>query len=243
MAFKRSAIRTPPKAFKKMRRGSRAIVPSSRARTLTIPRGVSNFTTGFPKQISMVHKYVSEPISFTTTGVTGTPSVYTWRANGMYDPDVPGLGHQPMYYDTCLSLYNHYTVIASKVTFRITIDSNTVSGSVAGSAYAVCYIEDDTTVSISSFSQAAEQPSASAVRTVNKGGANAIVTKYWNARQAFGGDTMDNTSLRGSGANPVEEQSFVLVMASPVTLTAFINVATEIEYTAVWTELKPQAQN
>lgn len=148
-----------------------------------------------------------------------------------------------MYFDTCAAIYNHYTVISSKLKCNIVVDTDDTTTSTTSSGFAIVYIEDDTTVSISSFSQASEQPSSTLVQPLTKG-VTRVIRKSWNARQAFSGDTMDNNALRGSSAAlPTEEQSFVLVMAAPVLQTAIVNVVFELEYLAVWTELKPQAQN
>lgn len=49
----------------------------------------------------------------------GSVSVYAFSANGLYDPNVSGTGHQPIGFDQMMALYEHYTVIRShiKVTF------------------------------------------------------------------------------------------------------------------------------
>lgn len=37
---------------------------------------------------------------------------HLFRANGIFDPDVTGTGHQPLYRDQVADLYTNYTVIA-----------------------------------------------------------------------------------------------------------------------------------
>lgn len=46
---------------------------------------------------------------------TGLPSVHTYSANGMWDPDYTGGGHQPKGFDQWMAFYNHYTVVGSKI--------------------------------------------------------------------------------------------------------------------------------
>lgn len=49
----------------------------------------------------------------------GTAATYVFAANGLYDPNVTGAGHQPMGFDQLIALWNQYVVIGGvvKVTF------------------------------------------------------------------------------------------------------------------------------
>lgn len=40
---------------------------------------------------------------------------HTYSANGLYDPDISGTGHQPLMYDEYTNLYGQYRVISSKI--------------------------------------------------------------------------------------------------------------------------------
>lgn len=55
----------------------------------------------------------------------GTASVYVVRANSMYDPDVSFSGHQPRTFDQLMALYDHFTVIASKIDVEFASADNT----------------------------------------------------------------------------------------------------------------------
>jgi len=48
------------------------------------------------------------------TGAAAT--AYVFSANGLYDPNITGLGHQPMGFDQLMLLYEHYTVLSAKIT-------------------------------------------------------------------------------------------------------------------------------
>lgn len=56
-------------------------------------------------------------------------SQYTFSANGLYDPDITGTGHQPMGFDQWTALYNKYTVIGSKITVKPAFNNSPESGS------------------------------------------------------------------------------------------------------------------
>lgn len=66
-----------------------------------------------------------------------------FRANGCFDPDVTGVGHQPMGFDTWASQYNHYVVQNSEIKVQITNINTPSAGSVI---YGVCR-DDDGTIS------------------------------------------------------------------------------------------------
>ena len=54
---------------------------------------------------------------FSANSGVGTCDEYVFSANGLYDCDVSGTGHQAMLFDQYIGvLYNHYTVIGSKIT-------------------------------------------------------------------------------------------------------------------------------
>lgn len=57
-----------------------------------------------------------------TTG--GTLTFHAFRANGLYDPDRTGIGHQPYGYDQISQFYDHYEVLGSKCTISVN-DSTT----------------------------------------------------------------------------------------------------------------------
>lgn len=59
-------------------------------------------------------------------GVAGGAASFVFAANGLYDPNISGGGHQPMGYDQMMGLYNQYIVIGGyiKVTFSNTDATN-----------------------------------------------------------------------------------------------------------------------
>lgn len=68
------------------------------------------------------------PVKFITTMIysqshnlnAGIATVGTqiYRANGLYDPDVSGTGHQPRGFDEIMPLYDHFIVLSSKIKVR-----------------------------------------------------------------------------------------------------------------------------
>lgn len=55
----------------------------------------------------------------------GTLTNHRFRANGIFDPDQTGGGHQPMGHDQWAELYNHYVVIGAKINVTATLRGST----------------------------------------------------------------------------------------------------------------------
>lgn len=62
--------------------------------------------------------------NFTLTGISGVMATHVFSANGLYDPDFTGSGHQPIGFDQIISSYNHYSVIRSKITIGFVNNSS-----------------------------------------------------------------------------------------------------------------------
>ena len=72
-------------------------------------------------------RYVTE-ITLNASGVG--LSAHYFSANGMFDPDVTGTGHQPLYYDQWMVNYEHYQVLGSKI--KVTALPSQNAGSTPG---------------------------------------------------------------------------------------------------------------
>lgn len=59
-----------------------------------------------------------------------TYNVYNYAANGCYDPNITGTGHQPAGFDQWMAWYSHYTVKSSKI--KITEAQPTATTSATG---------------------------------------------------------------------------------------------------------------
>lgn len=200
-------------------------------RTLSSRRGRSLGGQGFPKKLRIVHKYTDRDL-----GVFTTLKNYNFSCNGMYDPNIGGVGSQPYYFDQLAALYNHYVVIGSKI--KVTLVSD---GTTAQQPYrAVLWINDDSSAPLS-FDAAWN--TSGAVTRFAQGGVNPdriIMKKSWSAKKTFGGNIMNNSLMRGNASgNPTEQSHYQLNLipmdgVSSCSVWSFI----EISYIAVWSELK-----
>lgn len=185
------------------------------------------------------HKYRQ---TITHTALAGTVTNYKFNANGMFDPDNTGAGHQPYYFDQLSGIYDHYTVTWSKITIRACPTTD---------AYLPMQIalstNDDTTQTNNTLYGQAEQNEGSWA-LIPTSSANGNVTRLsctWNAKTYFGGDPLSNDNLQGtSAANPVETTIYSIGLQScdgVVNANVFIQV--EIDYIAIWDELKDVASS
>lgn len=191
---------------------------------------------GFPKMLKFKHKYVDD-ISLTAGATTQR---YLFACNGMYDPDITGTGHQPLFFDQLTELYNHYHVIGSKIKYTI-VPAGT---SVQVPFKVISTINDDSTPSVST---AAEEEQTKAIVRYCQGGVNPdklFITQSWSAKKNFG-NVMSNDELKGnSGANPTETSCYQLSLRpldGITSVTVYIHV--EISFIAIWNELKEVNQS
>lgn len=188
---------------------------------------------GFPKKVTMAHKY-SENITLVSS--TGALKTYQYSCNGMYDPNITGTGHQPFYYDQLSALYNHYCVIGSKIKLTfVPQDSVQVAFAVA------LYVDDDTSITYTDPSQVPEFTTGK-YRMINCDSTDTVgvMTDKWSARKYFGKGVLANTDLQGAlNINPNEQSYYTILMRSLSGVdTVSVQVHVEIEYIAVWKELK-----
>lgn len=202
-----------------------------------LPRSLGLAKAGFPPQLEMKLRYVE---SFTLNVTGGTLTSRQFRANGMYDPTVAVGGHQPMYFDQMMAIYNHWVVMGLKCTFHIA--PQLVSGGTnPGLEYAtrvVGYLNDDSTITPTTYDMLLEQHGAEGKFYSIGANDSKQIDLFYSARAAFG-DPIGNSDLRGNAtADPTEQQIFTLVAYSEPTLNVALSVTCVIEYVAVFQELK-----
>lgn len=137
----------------------------------------------------------------------GTPASYIFRANGLYDCDYTGGGHQPRGFDQYMGLYQRYCVVGCAI--KVTANQNSVSANSA-ITYLSVFPANTPSPTISSLYDIFEQPkcrtnyfsSNSSMPSV-KGG-QPQVTNYVNIGMYLGKDdpTNDDTACGDVSQNP-----------------------------------------
>lgn len=149
--------------------------------------------------------------AFSLTGTGGVIQQYVFSANGVYDPNITGTGHQPLGFDTMMLYYEQYTVVSSRIT--ITCCHNGIQ---AGT-FAVLLAPDTTSLALPDV----VENGLIRMKTLDGRGTNGTgqrigslslscdVAKYFGRKSKA--DLLDDATLSGSvAANPSEQVYFVI---------------------------------
>lgn len=183
----------------------------------------------------VTHRYCEYNIGL-NPGIAGVPGVYVFSANGMYDPNITGVGHQPIGFDQVGEFFDHHTVIASKL--RCTFQNTET-----GEAQMVGIKLSDGPTFTSDIRWFIENGSCT-YGTVSRGGTGGETLDLeigCNVSKFLGRpNIMSEDDLRGSNSSNPAEQAYFLIFGGPNSTndTAAINVLVTIEYVAIWTEPK-----
>lgn len=170
-------------------------------------------------------------------GVIGSSPVgYVFAANGLYDPDITGTGHQPMGFDQLSVFFQHHCVLNStiRVTFANMDNATFFEGAVA--------VQRSSTV-LGSYPRLIE--AGNVVHTyggaIAGGGGpppNTISQRVNVAKWQGVPIPMDDDTLKGAtNANPTTLIYFVVYAVGPVTTSnGHLFISAQLEYDAVFTE-------
>lgn len=227
---KRKYGKRSKKRSTKRRRVYKRRAPRRRLTSRSVP-------SGFPT-IKVAKMRYAEVIGITST--VGAIQHYVFRANSIFDPNYTGAGHQPMSHDTWSTMYNHYTVIGSKLSAVISPSEANLAPGYFGS-----YLTDGL---------AAPYTEISAYREAKRGFVTVLapdqkktyVTNKFSAKRFFNiTDVKDNTSRIGAAIafNPTEQAYFNLWYATADGSTAAVNVLVTIDYIVTFGEPKDIVQS
>lgn len=179
-----------------------------------------------PKQLYNRLKYaetINVPI-----GVGGTGN-YLYSCNGMFDPNITGIGHQPMYFDQFTAMYDHYTVLKSMM--KATVVANTTGATIFSLGQ-----DDDTTISAAN-SYTIWERTGYQTKVVNAPvePSNTYLWSKWDAKKVFGCDPQSDPSMQGSATSNPTEQTYYNIYFD-ATPSTYVTVLVEIWYDVVWDE-------
>lgn len=233
------------RASERQRRARQGIVRTRRnkraAETIRRKKGEARIIRGLGRNFGFPNTMITklrycDNISLTST--LGVRALQVYSANGIFDPDITGIGHQPMYRDNYAAIYDHYTVIGSKITVTFS--------SITNNTPMVCGImgNDDSVVTLT-VTTLQEGNNAVSQLIGSNGSETGTLTNWFSPLQMFGVDTKDDGGATTVvGANPSEGYFFgVWAATGDVASTGILWAKVQIEYTVKFQELSDQPQN
>jgi len=202
--------------------------------------GLARSLNPLPTQQTVSLRYI-EGIDLAPGGA-GAPAKYVWRCNGAYDPNMSGVGHQPLFWDTYAGMYNHYVVTGAKIKAHVWGENAaTTYGSMVG-----IKIDDDgaTSSNIGTMMELKDPYFTVKMMRTNAGasGAQATLTSRFSAKKFFGlTNPKDDRSNVGAltSTNPNEGAFWVLIwqhIDASTTFTGNLKGYVTIDYTINFSE-------
>lgn len=168
----------------------------------------------------------------------GLAGVYVVSANGMYDPNFTGTGHQPRGFDQIMSMYDHYTVIGSKIVVEFTPTGNYNSTIFVSLKDSVTGLTANDYLEGRNVSSAVLQPTGNGhVKTLSK---------TFSARKFLGvSHPMSSSLLRGSDTSNPSEQAYyhIGIKALQAVDESEVQINFRVEYLVIYTEPKQPTQS
>jgi len=216
-------VRTPAKV-----KARKSYVPRSPFRAGSYRR------TGFPDQLMVTHKYVA---CVTKSSASGALAYYLFSANGLHDPDITATGGQPLYFDQCSAIYDHYTVMASRCKVLFSGQGSTSGPQV----YCALGKDDDTNSNYTGISDFVSDDLTAWGLTGGVANNPLKLSASFDARKTYGIKDIpaDSTMSGGAASNPAEQTYFrIAVQEAQFTNTVTVNLFVELEYDTIWRERK-----
>lgn len=231
---------------KRYRRRGYKIVAKKRYTTrkrpiMDIPSGIITRTSGkqfgFPSEVVTSLRYV-QTVKLTST--SNSLAKNTFRFNSLFDPDVTGTGHQPMYADQFGDLYQTYVVLGARAT--VTYVAETVN---AGPMFVGICANGSSSLAATTADEAAEQNNSShAIITGYNGGGRTKLSDTYSPSRDLGLTPDDDTTGAAFGANPSQQWYFHISFAElSATTPSVVQCQVVIEYYVKFRKLAFQTQN
>lgn len=193
---------------------------------------------GFPRTCRAKLCYRDSFISLNPTA-GGLAANHLYSCNGLFDPDVTGVGHQCVGFDQYMAMYDHYVVLGAKIIATFT------NQDASNRQTAVIYV-DDTTSASTDLRVPIENGTCAFTELDVAAGTNAQKTLTlmvdpvkWQGRT----NPLADPELKGTAAaNPVEQCYFALA-AAPHTVVdaASVGVNVTIYYDVIFFERRRTA--
>lgn len=232
-AVKRARSMTPGRPVKR-RQTIRAVsqVSTDQSTAVVVPRAMSS---ALPNSMTVKLKYY-EALSLDAVG--GGTAVNVFSANGCYDPNITGTGHQPRAFDQYMAFYQKGVCVASKITLKGIIANNT--DALLSSGLLFVALSPTAVVAAHPPQFYLEDPRCSWVQLNATITADEETRLGFNARSFFSyKDPVDESDLHFNTSTNPTQQAYFHVGYGAINGTAnpgAINIQVMIEYTVKFFE-------
>lgn len=210
--------------------GSKRVYASKAVQSAKKPR--SSYKMSVPRNKFLLGGKVTTNLKYVShgqlnAGAIGVPDTYVFSANGLYDPDITGVGHQPRGFDQLMALYDHYNVNYSRI--RVTFMASTTSGQ------PICGIMlNDDSIAESNMIQAMENRITSYKGLAYGNGVVDVFLRF-NSKQFF--DIKDRQLYGTSGSNPSDQAYFIIFVQPTYSVDiGAVDYVVEIDYNVTFSE-------
>lgn len=227
-SYRRRKKKTPAR-----KRKSNYALAKHRGYSMGVPSGI-------PVSRRANMRYVT---NITLQSNIGAMDTHIYRANSPFDPDLTGVGHQPMGYNSWSSHFNHYVVLGARMLVSaVAQGSNTTT---------MCglYLSDDSTAYTDwdAFAEARKGTYKTIPKLVDGLKPTTLVSKF-SARKFYNvADIRDNVNRIGAATstNPSDVAEWHLWVQSQdkSTTGSGINLTVTIDYIVEFSEPKDIAQS
>lgn len=211
-------------------------------------RGIVNYQPFYrslaPRSMKIKLRY-TEYIALNPS--SGSMTAHRFRANGMHDPNAETGGHQPLGFDQYMALYDHFTVIGSRITVVASVA--TVSTGITIPSIIGINKNDDTNIIESTPQALTETPSSvwDILSTGEGSHTNSTLSMTYSAVKDQGVvNPLDNPELKGTASSDPTEQTYFHVFYQSMNDTGdmpALSAIVKIDYIAILTEPKDLARS
>lgn len=165
--------------------------------------GLSRSDFGFPDRLRTKLHYC-DVVQLSASA--GSPGLWQFRMNNMFDPDLTGTGHQPQWYDQLSAVYSYYSIVGStiKATFIPGNISDTEANDKGPYICGITTVAGTATFSAATYAALLEDGNSVSKVIVDKQGGNNIasLTQTYDPKRDLGLSMYDDTLRVGTGNTP-----------------------------------------
>lgn len=170
--------------------------------------------------------------------ITGVAS-HVYSLNGIYDPNISGVGHQPRGFDQIMPMFDHYVVVGCRVTLEFAPVSSAVYPQIVGGN-----VNDDTSLLL--LNDYLESTKVKSRQLSNTSGYPTRIVMNVNPNRFLGrSHPLSDSQLKGSSASNPAEQAYLHIFTGPYqgvdAGAVYCNV--RLDYSVIFIEPKDLAQS